>query len=91
MIRIRELAVEDARWKLEMELQEAFLRSEMRVRVLHGIGKGILRKLTRDVARQSGFARVVESGWLSGNPGETLLDLDSPDPSTIARIMKRGS
>ena len=46
-IRIRELRYEEARARLEDELNRAFMEGEMRVHVLHGIGEGILKKILR--------------------------------------------
>ena len=45
-IYIRKMRYEEARYKLERELQDAFMEGETLVQVVHGIGEGKLKQLT---------------------------------------------
>lgn len=85
-IRIREMALEEARWKLEQELNDAFMAGESRVRVLHGIGTGRLKKMTHEVAESYDFVKIVPESSLTYNPGITVLDLFPPDRSRMRMI-----
>lgn len=85
-IRIRQMSYIDARSKLEAELNEAFMRSERRVLVVHGVGQGKLKALVQDVARGYDFCRLVDPANLAHyNPGCTVIDIDSPDRADIRR------
>lgn len=76
----------DAKSKLENELNEAFMQSERRVVVVHGVGQGKLKALVQDVARSYDFCRVVDPSNLAYyNPGCTIIDIDSPDRADIRR------
>ena len=85
-IRIRQMRYEEARMKLEAELNDAFIAGELRVSVLHGIGTGVLKKMTAEAVRECGYARVVTT-LVNENPGVTLVDLDPPDRSAMGRYM----
>lgn len=54
-IYIRKLRFEEAQKKLEKEIQEAFLAGETFIEVVHGIGEGILKKLTLETIRTHVF------------------------------------
>ncbi|EMO29025.1 Smr domain protein, partial [Leptospira interrogans serovar Bataviae str. HAI135] len=59
-IYIRKLRFEEAQWKLEKEIQEAFLAGETLIEIVHGIGEGILKKLTLDTIRSHDFLKEVD-------------------------------
>ncbi|MBE7437009.1 MAG: Smr/MutS family protein [Spirochaetales bacterium] len=82
-IRIRKLKAEEARRKLEAELESAFLRGERHVRIIHGIGTFKLRQLTATVVEEMGLGRVLPDS-LGRNPGVTEVELDPP-PETVLR------
>ena len=86
-IRIRKLGLEDARGKLECELNAAFMAGETRVRVIHGIGTGRLKELTREIVNGCGFGALVEE-TVFFNPGVTMVDLFPPDRQAL-RMLKR--
>ena len=83
-IKIRKMRAEAARSILEDELNAAFMAGEDRVRVIHGIGEGILKRLTEEVVREYDFVRLAVS--VGDNPGETLLDVFPPDKSTLRML-----
>ncbi len=89
-IRIRELRADEARRKLEMELNDAFMAGETSAVVLHGIGSGRLKKLTEEVVQEMGFARILPALTLSANPGETRLELLPPDKKTLRMLKGKG-
>lgn len=77
-IYIRKMRYEMAEAKLEKELHQAFLSGVRHVEVVHGIGQGILKRMTREKVAELGMGRVLpeEDGW--SNPGVTLVELDPP-------------
>ncbi|MDH5656394.1 MAG: DNA mismatch repair protein MutS [Spirochaetia bacterium] len=79
---------DDAKSLLEKELNQAFLDGEMKVHVLHGIGEGILKKMTVETAESMNFTKVNETGTIPFNPGITVIDILTPDPSMIQKYMK---
>lgn len=81
-IRIRELSVADARLRLDTQLNEAFMAGELRVEVLHGIGSGALRRMTRELIMECGFAKVV-TDLVHENPGVTVVDLSPPSRQAL--------
>jgi len=83
-IRIRLMSYDEARDKLEMELNEAFMAGETRVQVLHGIGTGALKRLTEKTVRGYDFASLVEDPAVY-NPGVTLVDLLPPSKSDLRK------
>jgi len=87
-IRIRELKYDEARALLESELNRAFMDGEMRVHVLHGIGEGILKKMTLEVTESLDYARISPQQGMQYNPGITVIDILTADPSLIKRYMK---
>ena len=80
------MRMDEARGKLEGELNEAFMAGETRVNVLHGIGSGQLKQMTLEVVESYDYTRLAEV--LYTNPGVTVVDLDPPDPSAMRRYMK---
>ncbi len=81
-IRIRKLRYEEARRKLIAGLNDAFMASKTRVTVIHGIGTGELKAMTRRVVAELGIGRIVEDP-IDSNPGVTLVDLSPPDAKTM--------
>lgn len=86
-IRIRELRYDEAKALLEKELNRAFMDGEMRVHVLHGIGDGILKKMTLEVASSFSFTRIGTQE-INPNPGVTVIDILTADPSLLRKYMK---
>ncbi|AAS70191.1 Smr domain-containing protein [Leptospira interrogans serovar Linhai str. 56609] len=88
-IYIRKLRFEEAQWKLEKEIQEAFLAGETLIEIVHGIGEGILKKLTLDTIRSHDFLKEVDySQFGISNPGSTLVEVLGPDKDVLKRYLR---
>ncbi|MDI7197095.1 Smr/MutS family protein [Leptospira santarosai] len=88
-IYIRKLRFEEAQKKLEEEIQEAFLAGETFIEVIHGIGEGILKKLTLETIRTHDFLKEVDySQFGISNPGSTLVEVLGPDKDTFKRYLR---
>jgi dsDNA-specific endonuclease/ATPase MutS2 len=86
-IRIRELRYDEAKAVLEKELHRAFMDGEMRVHVLHGIGDGILKKMTQEVASSLSFTRIAKQE-IAPNYGVTVVDILTADPSLLRKYVR---
>jgi DNA mismatch repair protein MutS2 len=68
--------VEEATGEVEQYLDRAFLAGLPRVRIVHGMGMGILRKALRALMeRHPHVALVAEAGPSEGGAGATVVDL----------------
>jgi DNA mismatch repair protein MutS2 len=68
--------VEEATGEVEQYLDRAFLAGLPRVRIVHGMGMGILRKALRALMEQHPHvALVAEAGPSEGGAGATVVDL----------------
>ncbi len=76
-INIRQMSPFEARLKLESELNQAFMAGEQRVTVIHGIGAGVLKKLTHEIVAEYNFCDIFETP-LADNPGTTQVNLYPP-------------
>jgi hypothetical protein len=75
---------DEARLKLENELNDAFMRSETRVIIVHGIGQGKLKQMAIEVVQSYDFCRLVpEEDIVRYNPGVLVVDLFPPDRATL--------
>lgn len=78
------MSYQDAKLKLETELNEAFMRGESRVYVVHGIGQGKLKAMAVRIVSASNFCSLVpEERILHKNPGVLPVDLFPPDRATL--------
>jgi len=83
-ITIRQLRFEEARIKLEREMNDAFMAGEEFVEVLHGIGEGILKRMAIDYVESCDFLKLVERDpMIRTNPGTTLVQVLSPSKEYI--------
>ena len=88
-IYIRKLRYEEAKYKLERELQDAFMAGETIVQVVHGIGEGKLKQLTLDVASGYDFLKVINTeSFIAPNPGVTKLEIMGLDKQDLKRYKK---
>jgi len=88
-ITIRQLRFEEARIKLEREMNDAFMAGEEFVEVLHGIGEGILKRMAIDYVESCDFLKLVERDpMIRTNPGTTLVQVLSPSKEYINRLRK---
>jgi DNA mismatch repair protein MutS2 len=68
--------VEEATGEVEQYLDRAFLAGLPRVRIVHGMGMGVLRKALRALMeRHPHVALVAEAGPNEGGAGATVVDL----------------
>ncbi|URD71249.1 Smr/MutS family protein [Leptospira borgpetersenii] len=88
-IYIRKFRFEEAQKKLEKEIQEAFLAGETFIEVVHGIGEGILKKLTADTIRSHDFLKEIDYTQFGiSNPGSTLVEVLGLDKDTLKRYLR---
>lgn len=88
-IYIRKLRYEEAYRILDREIQDAFLKGETLVEVIHGIGEGVLRKMTEDYIGANSFLKILEDAGLNiGNPGSTLIEIMGPSAADLKKYLK---
>ena len=69
--------VDEATGEVDQFLDRAFLAGMPRVRIVHGMGMGILRKALREqLKRHPHVAQVAEASQSEGGAGATVVDLD---------------
>ncbi len=85
-IHIRRLRYDEAKAKLEREVEEAYLAGETSVDIVHGIGGGILQKMAREFVESSSILREVPQ---FSNPGVLRAEVLSPGKDTIRNWMRR--
>ena len=69
--------VDQAAGEVDQFLDRAFLAGMPRVRIVHGMGMGILRKALREqLKRHPHVAKVSETSPSEGGAGATVVDLD---------------
>jgi DNA mismatch repair protein MutS2 len=75
-LHLRQMRAEDAAERLERYLDEAVLAGFASVRIVHGKGTGVLRKLTHDTLRRHKGVRSFElAGADDGGDGVTVVTL----------------
>lgn len=90
IIYIRKLSYNEAKEKLIKEIQEAFLNGEKEIEVIHGIGEGILKKMTIEYVKSQTYLKLIESpDFVYNNPGSTRIEILSPDKETIQKYLKK--
>jgi dsDNA-specific endonuclease/ATPase MutS2 len=88
-ITIRQMRFEEARIKLEREMNDAFMEGGGFVEILHGIGEGILKRMAIDYVESCNFLKLVERDpMFRGNPGTTLVEVLAPSKEYINRLRK---
>lgn len=85
-IYIRKMRYEDAKEKLEREINKAFMDGETLVEVIHGIGEGKLRQMTLDYIAANDFLKLYQSEFVYSNPGSTKIEILAPDKSDLKRL-----
>jgi hypothetical protein len=86
---IRKLRFEEAKRKLEREIQEAFLAGENSVEVLHGIGEGKLKQLTLDLILEYDYLKLLNTeSWINTNPGITKIEILGITKKELDRYIK---
>ena len=75
-LRLRHLTVDEALFKLEQYLNDAFMTGFIQVRVIHGKGTGTLRQAVREyLARHSLVKSYRPGGYGEGGAGVTIVQL----------------
>ncbi|EMF99130.1 hypothetical protein LEP1GSC137_4478 [Leptospira borgpetersenii str. Noumea 25] len=65
------------------------MAGETFIEVVHGIGEGILKKLTADTIRSHDFLKEIDYTQFGiSNPGSTLVEVLGPDKDTLKRYLR---
>jgi DNA mismatch repair protein MutS2 len=74
-IYIRRLPYEQAELILKKELDEYYMREIRKIRIVHGKGAGILKKMTWDYLSEQPFVkRFYEAQYFDGGSGATIVE-----------------
>ncbi|MBL8018909.1 MAG: Smr/MutS family protein [Leptospirales bacterium] len=84
-IHIRRLRYDEARAKLDQEVNEAFVRGERYIEIVHGIGGGVLQKMAREYVDSSEFLKLLPD---ASNPGVLRVEVLAPDLRTIKSLLR---
>jgi DNA mismatch repair protein MutS2 len=75
-LRLRQLTVDEALFKLDQYLHDAFMAGLLQVTVVHGKGTGTLRQAVRaQLARHSLVQSYRPGGYGEGQSGVTIVQL----------------
>jgi len=75
-IHLRRLTVDEALWRLDRYLNDAFIAGMPRVRVIHGKGTGTLRHAVREELESSPMVESFRPAELEeGGNGATIVEL----------------
>ena len=73
---IRHLTVDEALFKLEQYLNDAFMAGLYQVRVVHGKGTGTLREMVREILSTHPLVKSYRPGaYGEGGAGVTMVEL----------------
>lgn len=89
-IYIRKMRFEEAKYKLDREIQEAFMNGETLVEIVHGIGEGILKKLVETYIKENDFLKIYNTeNFIIPNPGITKVEILGIDKQKISKLKKK--
>jgi len=75
-LRIRRLTVDEALFRLEQYLNDAFMAGLPSVRIVHGKGTGILRQAVHDLLSKHPLVKSFRLGdYGEGDYGVTIVEL----------------
>ncbi len=75
-IHLRRLTVDEALWRLDRYLNDAFIAGMPRVRVIHGKGTGTLRHAVREELENSPLVKSFRPGRIEeGGSGATIVEM----------------
>lgn len=75
-IHLRRLTVDEALWRLDRFLNDAFIAGIPQVRVIHGKGTGTLRQAVREELGNSPLVKSFRpAGLADGGNGATMVEL----------------
>lgn len=76
-IYIRQLTYEEAELKLKKELDQHYLDKVISIRIVHGKGGGILKKMVWDYLSEQPFIkRFYEAPFFEGGAGATIVEFE---------------
>lgn len=76
-IYIRQLPYEEAELILIKELDQYYLQGVSRIRIVHGKGKGILKKMVWDyLSKQYFVKKIYEAPFFEGGSGATIVEFE---------------
>ncbi len=76
-IYIRKLGYEEAKIKLMVELDKLYLSGAERIKIIHGKGKGILKKMVEEYLSKQPFVKKYHTGlFYEGGAGVTIAVLE---------------
>ncbi|MCC6824068.1 MAG: Smr/MutS family protein [Verrucomicrobia subdivision 3 bacterium] len=88
-IYIRKMRFEEARYKLDREINEAFMNGETYVEIVHGIGEGVLKKLVEDYVKENDFLKIYNTeNYIIPNPGSTKVEILGIDKQKIGKLKR---
>jgi len=80
---------DEASYKLDREIQEAFMAGETLVEVVHGLGEGKLKSLTLEYVKANDFLKVYDTSlYIQPNPGTTRIEILTPSKDFLKKIKK---
>ena len=90
-IYIRKLRYEDAKKKLLQEIESLFLKGAERVRIIHGVGEHILRKMAVQELSRLDYIEIIEDENIQKNIGQLEIRLLLPDPELLRQLRSHPS
>ena len=76
-IYLRQLSYETAELKLKKELDEYYLKQVNRIRIVHGKGEGILKKMVQNyLSKQPFIKKFYEAPFYEGGAGATVVEFN---------------
>jgi dsDNA-specific endonuclease/ATPase MutS2 len=86
-IYIRKMRYEEAKIKLDREINDAFMEGETFIEVVHGIGEGKLKQLTLDYVRDNDFLKLYSvAEFVHQNPGSTKIEILAPSKTELKKL-----
>jgi len=77
-LRLRYLTVDEALWRLDQYLNDAFMAGLSSVRIVHGKGTGKLRRAVHEVLARHSLVKSYRLGdYGEGDYGVTLVELSN--------------
>ena len=81
-IYIRRLPLEEAREVFLRELEKAFLQGYTYIKVVHGIGKGVLKNMVEEEISKMPYAKLLYT-----NLGESYIELYPPSKDILKKFL----
>ncbi len=73
-IYIRRMKYEEAELELKKEIDRLYMEDVSSVRIVHGKGKGVLKKMVQDYLLEQPFVDIIHDGsFFEGGAGVTIV------------------